>query len=218
MIRLVTLLLCWVAASPLTLVAAPERWAADIAKLTQHDEAQKIPRDAVVFVGSSSIVLWNSLTADFPGIPVIQRGFGGSELADSVHYADRIVLPYRPRAVVLYAGENDITAGKTPETVAADFEAFRTKIHVALPNAVIYYLSMKLSPSRAKVKASMLRANELIAAACAQGRNCIYVDVNGPMLDVAGEPRPELFQTDMLHMRPEGYAIWKKVLSPLLQP
>jgi lysophospholipase L1-like esterase len=198
--------------------AVPQRWASDIAKMTEVDLTNPPATGAVVFIGSSSIRMWESLEADFPNTAVINRGFGGSELADSVFYADQIVLPYRPKAIVLYAGENDINAGKNPETVTADFKAFRNKVHSALPSTKIYYLSMKFSPSRAKFRASMQRANELIAADCAQAKNCTFVDVNTPMLDANGEPRPELFVDDMLHMRPAGYAIWKTVLTPLLQP
>ena len=198
-------------------VAAPEKWVDEISKLTKDDSTHAIEPGAVVFVGSSSIKLWKSLTADFPGIRVINRGFGGSELADSVYYAERIVLPYRPKSVVLYAGDNDIAGGKSAEAVAADFKAFREKVHHALPDTHIYYLSIKYSPSRAKFKASMRQANQLIAADCAQARNCTFVDVNTPMLNAAGEPRPELFRDDLLHMQPAGYAIWTKQLQPLLQ-
>ena len=101
--------------------AAPEKWAKAIDAFTTADQANPPPRDAVVFVGSSSIVRWASLQKDFPGVKAVNRGFGGSELADSVFYADRIVIPYQPRIVVLYAGENDLNAGKSPETVFGDF-------------------------------------------------------------------------------------------------
>lgn len=198
-------------------LAGPERWSDEIAALTKHDVTNPPAAGAVLFVGSSSIRLWESLAKDFPEVPVVNRGFGGSELADSLFYADRIIIPYRPRAVVLYAGENDIAAGKSAETVAQDFQKFRTKIHEALPGAHIYYLSMKFSPSRAKFRETVRRANELIAADCAKAKNCTFVDVTTPMLSTTGQARPELFQDDLLHMRPEGYAIWTKVLAPLLR-
>ncbi|HWA85744.1 MAG TPA: SGNH/GDSL hydrolase family protein, partial [Opitutus sp.] len=167
-------------------------------------------------IGSSSIVKWSSLARDFPFTSVINRGFGGSELADSVFYADRIAIPYHPRAIVVYAGDNDIAAGKSPETVAADFVAFREKIHAALPGTPIFYLSIKFSNSRIKLKDAMARANALIAADCAAHPNCTFVDVNTPMLGTDGHPRAELFQPDQLHMRPAGYAIWTRILTPLL--
>lgn len=186
--------------------------------MEQADAAQPPPRDAVLFVGSSSILRWATLAQDFPGVPVINHGFGGSELADSVFYADRIVIPPHPRLVVVYAGDNDLWAGKTPETVAADFRAFRAKILAALPAARIFYLSIKESPSRLRIVSQVLKANQLIAADCATEPRCLFVDVNTPMLDKAGHPRPDLFVADQLHLRPAGYAIWTKVLNPLLKP
>ena len=199
-------------------LAAPEKWAADIDKFTAADTAQPPPANAVVFVGSSSIRLWSTLAGDFPKVTVINRGFGGSEMADSVFYADRIVIPYKPRLVVVYAGENDINAGKGPETVLADFRAFRAKVHAALPATKIIYLSCKESPSRAKVRPQVVAANKLIAADCATDPRCTFVDVATPLLDAAGGYRTELFREDQLHLLPAGYAIWTRVLAPYLQP
>jgi len=198
--------------------ATPDNWAADIDQFTAADAVQPPAAGGVVFVGSSSIRLWSTLAEDFPGVPVINRGFGGSELADSVFYADRIVIPYKPRLVVVYAGENDLNAGKSPETVLADFQAFRAKVHAALPATRIIYLSCKESPVRAKVRPQVLAANRLIAADCATDVRCSFVDVATPLLDAAGGYRPELFREDQLHLRPAGYAIWTRVLAPHLQP
>src|SRR5688500_11038891 len=133
------------------LFAAPDRWAANIDKFPQADTTNPPPRDAVVFIGSSSIVKWTSLEQDFPGVKVVNRGFGGSQLEDSVFYVDRIVIPYRPRTVVLYAGDNDLNSGKTPETVHADFKKFAKRIHAKLPATRIVYIAIKPSPSRWKI-------------------------------------------------------------------
>jgi lysophospholipase L1-like esterase len=198
--------------------AAPDAWTGEIARFAQSDAIHAPPAGGIVFVGSSSIRRWTTLARDFPALPVINRGFGGSELADSVFYEDRIVISYRPREVVLYAGENDLWAGKAPEQVAADFEAFRTKLHAALPQTRLFYLAVKESPSRARVRARVLRTNALIAAACAKDPLCRFVDVATPLLDAAGRTRPELFVEDQLHLRPAGYAIWTKILNPLLRP
>jgi lysophospholipase L1-like esterase len=197
--------------------AAPEKWTAAIDKFTQADAANPPPRNAVVFVGSSSIVKWSSLAQDFPGVKVINRGFGGSQLEDSVFYADRIVIPYKPRTVVLYAGDNDLNSGKTPETVLADFKAFIAKIHAKLPDTRIVYIAIKPSPSRWKIKDQVVRANTLIAAECARDKRLAFADVYTPMLNPKGEPRPELFVKDMLHMNEAGYAVWKPVVAPLLK-
>ncbi len=208
-------LLVAVLANPLR--ATPDKWAADIDKFAAADAVHPVPAGSVVFVGSSSIRLWASLAKDFPGIPTVNRGFGGSEMADSAFYADRIVIPYRPRTVVVYAGENDLAAGKTPTTVLADFQAFRTKVRAALPETKILYLAIKESPSRARVREQVLAANKLVAADCAANPGCTFVDVATPMLDAAGKTRPELFRDDQLHMKPEGYAIWTRVLAPYLK-
>jgi lysophospholipase L1-like esterase len=196
--------------------AAPADWADEINSFSKADAVRPPTSDGIVFVGSSSIRFWTTLATDFPGLPVINRGFGGSELNDSVFYLDRIVLAYHPRTVVLYAGENDLWAGKSVEQVVNDFKAFRNKLHAALPQARLLYLSIKESPSRVRIRAQVLRTNSLIAADCATDKNCVYVDVATPML-AAGKTRPELFRDDQLHMKPEGYAIWVKVLSPLLR-
>ena len=198
--------------------AAPEKWTAEIDAFIKADALKAPAQGAVVFVGSSSIRKWTSLAADFPGISTVNRGFGGSELTDSVFFADRIVIPYAPRLVVVYAGENDLQAGKTPESVLAAFQDFHTKIHAALPKTKIIFLAIKESPSRAKIREKVLLANKLVIADCAKDPRLTFVDVATPMLDAKGQTRPELFLEDQLHMKPAGYAIWTKVLAPYLKP
>ncbi len=197
--------------------AAPEKWAEAINKFTQADTTRPPPSGGVVFVGSSSIVRWATLEKDFPGVTVVNRGFGGSELADSVFYADRIVIPYRPRTVVVYAGENDLNTGQTPEKVFGDFKAFVAKVHGALPKAKIVFIAIKPSPSREKIKAQVVRANALIAAECALDPRLAFADIYTPMLTAKGEMRPELFVKDMLHLNEAGYAVWVPVVAPFLK-
>lgn len=204
-------------AAPL-LFAAPENWIKEIDALTAADRTNPPPAGGVVFVGSSSIRLWQTLAEDFPGVATINRGFGGSELADSVFYLDRIVLPYRPRLVVLFAGTNDLWSGKSPEAVAADFRAFRTKLHAALPDTRLVFLSINLAPSRARIHDLMGETNTLIEADCATDPRCTFVDIVTPMLDASGGTRSELFVGDQLHLNADGYAIWRRVLAPHLQP
>jgi lysophospholipase L1-like esterase len=202
--------------APLAL-AAPEKWTATIDKFTQGDAKNPPPQGAVVFVGSSSIVKWTTLEKDFPGVTVVNRGFGGSELADSVFFADRIVTPYKPRVVVLYAGDNDLNSGKSPEVVFADFKAFVAKVHAQVPDARIVFIAVKPSPSRWNIREKGEQANALIAAECAQNPRLRFVDVWKPMLDAKGEPRRELFVADMLHMNEAGYAIWTPLVAPHLK-
>jgi lysophospholipase L1-like esterase len=197
--------------------AAPEKWAAAIDKFTQADAVNPPPRGAVVFVGSSSIVKWSTLAKDFPDVKAINRGFGGSELADSVFFADRIVTPYKPRVVVLYAGDNDLNAGKSPETVFADFKAFVAKVHTSVPEARIVFIAIKPSPSRWNIRDKGERANALIAAECARNPRLRFVDIWKPMLDANGEPRRELFVADMLHLNEAGYTVWTPLVAPHLK-
>lgn len=210
------LLLAFLAASAAA-GAAPAKWAASIDAFIRADAANPPPREAVLFVGSSSIVRWKSLARDFPDVPVINRGFGGSELADSVHYLDRLVLPHQPRVVVLYAGENDLQAGATAEEVHARFQAFRQRLHAALPQTRLVFIAIKPSPSRAKIRAQIDRANALIAATCREDPRLAFADVVPPMLDAAGQPRPELFVADRLHLSEAGYALWRPIVAPLLR-
>jgi len=199
-------------------LASPERWQEDIDAFVARDAAHAPTPGGVVFVGSSSIRMWTSLAADFSGHAVVNRGFGGSELADSVHFFDQLVAPHAPRMVVLYAGDNDLWSGKTPEAVFADFQAFCTKLHAAFPKARLAYLAIKPSPSRWKTRDAIVDTNALIAAECARDPRRVFVDVFTPMLAPDGKPRSELFLEDMLHMNQAGYALWTAQLAPVLKP
>lgn len=194
---------------------AADRWEKDIKAFEDQDRKTPPRAGCDVFVGSSSIRMWK-LDASFPKHSVINRGFGGSQLGDSVRYAERIVIPYKPRVVVVYAGDNDINSGKSPEAVFADYRVFRDKIHAALPETKIVFISIKPSPSRWKLHEKALEANRLIREEIAQGKNQIFIDVWTPMLGEDGMPRPELFFKDNLHMNESGYEIWNKLIEPHL--
>ncbi len=196
--------------------ATPDQWAGEISQFGAVDAAHPPATNAVVFVGSSSIRFWTTLAKDFPGVSAINRGFGGSELADTVYYADRIIIPYSPRLVVVCAGENDLAAGRQPEAILADFQMLRAKIHAALPTTRIIFLAIKESPSRANIRAQVLLTNRLLALDCLSDPLCRFVDVATPLLDAAGHTRPELFREDQLHLLPAGYAIWTQTLAPYL--
>jgi len=187
-------------------------WEADMQRFAALDAQSPPPKGAVLFVGSSSIRMWDSLAADFPGQKVINRGFGGSEVRDSTWYADRIVIPYAPRLVVLYAGDNDLNAGRTPQQVRDDFVAFVTRVRRDLPHTRIAYISIKPSPSRAQLLPQIIQANALIKQAASGMKQVDFLDVFTPMLGSDGQPQPALFREDMLHMTPAGYAItWRPI-------
>jgi lysophospholipase L1-like esterase len=189
-------------------------WARDMDEFAARDAAHPPPRDAVLFIGSSSIRKWTSLARDFAGTPVINRGFGGSQVRDSTFYADRIVVPYRPREVVFYAGDNDLADGRDVAQVVEDTFAFIARVRRDLPGVPVVYISIKPSPSRAGLLPSIRQANARIAQRAAQLEDVHFVDVFTPMLGADGRPRAELFEADMLHMKPEGYALWTRLLKP----
>lgn len=195
----------------------PRRFEADIQAFEAADRASPPPRGGVVFVGSSSIKNWTGVAADFPGIPVLNRGFGGSTLADVVHYMGRVVLPYQPRLVVLYAGDNDMVEGRTPARVLADYRAFAAQLRSALPEARLAFVSIKPSPSRRSYIERMRETNRRIRSDIGRDSLQTYVDVFTPMLGSAGQPRPELFEADSLHMTRAGYALWRRLLAPIVR-
>jgi lysophospholipase L1-like esterase len=148
---------------------------------------------------------------------VINRGFGGSHLSDSVAFTDRIVIPYKPRLVLIYAGDNDIASGKSPQEVFDDFKRFVQKIHQALPDARVGFISIKPSPSREKFLESIKQANWLVKE-YAQGKgNVAFIDVFTPMLNSESKPRAELFLKDMLHPNEKCYQLWASIITPVLE-
>lgn len=195
----------------------PQRWEAAIVKFEEADKKTPPPASPVLFVGSSSIVGWKTLAADFPGLPVLNRGFGGSSAPDLLFYVDRVVLPYKPSRVVYYEGDNDIASKRTPEQVRDDFVTFVKRVRAALPETPVYFLAVKPSPSRWHLREQVEKANRLVREyAAASGGAATYVDVYTPMLGPDGTPRPELYKADRLHMTPEGYRLWTAALKPYL--
>lgn len=180
------------------------------------DKTAPPPRGAILFIGSSTIRLWKSLATDYPEYDVINRGFGGSEIADSVYYADRIVIPYQPRLIVLNAGSNDISAGKSPEQVFADFKAFVGKVRAALPNVRIAYLAIQPAPVRWKQADKQREVNRLVREFTQSGDNMDYIEVWDQLLGADGTPDPKLYLADGLHGNDAAYKIRAAVVRPHL--
>ena len=195
-----------------------DRWEPAIKKFEEADKLSPPPQNAIVFIGASSIVRWN-LQESFPelGAQAINRGFGGSLAADSTRYADRIVIPYKPRMVVFYAGDNDVEANHTPQQIADDFVAFERKVHAALPQTQIVFISIKPSIRRWKWIDTIRAANAQVKEYCAQHPNLVFMDIEKQMLGADGKPNPALLVEDGLHMTPAGYKIWTAALKPLLK-
>jgi len=204
------------AQQPAVAAAPINRFDADIRAFEDSDRLKPPRPGGVVFVGSSSIRLWPDLHGDFPGTNVIQRGFGGSRLDEVLHYAPRIVVPYKPSLVVLYAGDNDLAEGRTAEAVFDDYKSFVRLVQTALPDTKVAYISIKPSASRWALVDEMRAANALVKHYATTHRGLIYVDVFSPMLGSNGRPRPELFVSDSLHMNSAGYAIWRRLLMPVV--
>ncbi len=192
------------------------RWEEHIRKFEQQDRQAPPQPGGILFVGSSSIVRWD-LGKFFPDLPVLNRGFGGSQLADVVYFADRIVLPYKPKIIVLYAGDNDLAAGKSPEQVAADYEAFVRKVHAALPTTRIIYITIKPSLARWRLIDKIRQANRLIQDRAAKDDRLIVVDIQQAMLGPDGLPKKDLLDNDGLHLSQAGYQIWSDLLRPHLK-
>lgn len=193
-----------------------KRWGEAIAAFEEQDRNAPPPKQAILFIGSSSIRGWD-LGEYFPDDPVLNRGFGGSELADSAYFADRIIFPYEPRAIVLYAGDNDIANGKSPERVFEDFKAFVAKVHERLPRTPVLFVAIKPSIRRWGLVEDMRWANRLIAEYAQRHPLLHYVDIDTPMIGDDGRPRPELFVEDGLHLSATGYRLWTGKLKPVLE-
>lgn len=191
-------------------------WDAEINSMLEIDRRQTPPENAVLFAGSSSLRLWTTINKDFPDLKFINRAFGGSEFEDLNFYAPRIVIPYKPKAIFVYEGDNDINSGKKAERVLEDFKEFVRIVRYSLPKTKIYFISIKPSPARIELLEEMQKANRLIENETKKLKGVEFVDVASKMLDSANKPLPDIFLEDNLHMNAKGYEIWRTVLSGYL--
>jgi lysophospholipase L1-like esterase len=194
-------------------------WEPQIRAFEKADRLHPPELGAVLFTGSSSIRYWTTLGRDLAPLRVLNRGFGGCHLAHVIHYAERIVLPYRPRAIVLYAGENDLgwPSKKTPETVLEDFKRFVALAQARLPGAGVYFLSIKLSPFRRARWEAMKRANRLVEEFARGHEGVTFIDTATAMLDAEGRPCPKYQPWYRLHMKAKGYPLWASIVRPVLE-
>jgi lysophospholipase L1-like esterase len=191
------------------------QWEESIAAFAAADRKELPPPGGVVFVGSSSIRLWTDLEkqlSDTDG--VINRGFGGAKLSDCTRYLDRVVLPYTPRLIVVYAGDNDLAEGREPKEVFNELVRFVERVRKSLPDTQIKYISIKPSPARVALLPKARAANNLIRQFASAGNHLDFIDVFTPMVDAAGQPRRELFQADALHLNSAGYKLWATIIAP----
>lgn len=180
----------------------------DVVALEALQQRQPAPPDPVVFYGSSSIRLWDSLLADFPEYPVVNRGFGGSTMTACSWFFWRLVRPLAPRTLVLYAGDNDLADGDSPENVLSQLGYLLSQLDDCRPDARLALLTVKLSPARLHLAPRIAAVNEGYRSIVARRRGAVLVDVHAAMLS-DGRPQPEHYQADGLHLSSAGYAVWR---------
>jgi lysophospholipase L1-like esterase len=194
----------------------PKRFEKEIDAFINADKTSPPPRNAILFIGSSTIRKWTTLARDFPGRKVFNRGFGGSQMSDALYYFDRIVAPYQPDLIILYEGSNDINDHKTPEQVFHNFKAFVAKVHKQLPQTRLDFISILTTPVRAAEVEKVKEANRLIRDYIAQDEKLKFIDAFPAMLGPDGKPDATLFLFDRLHPNAKGYAILQAVIAPYL--
>jgi lysophospholipase L1-like esterase len=192
----------------------PQRFAEAVEAFAAWDRKNAFPENPVLFVGSSSIRLWATANA-FPGLPVVNRGFGGSEISDVTHYYDQLIAPYAPARVFLYAGDNDVAGGKPAEQVFEDYKELADRIGRDFPGAELVFISIKPSKARWALWPEMQKANRLVRAYSEQHSQLAYADLASVLLDDSGQPK-DVFIEDGLHLNEAGYALWNEAMAQYL--
>lgn len=190
------------------------KWEKEVAAYEASD--RQPPKGGILFIGSSTIRLWKTLAEDFPEHKVINRGFGGTEIVDATHFADRLIFPHEPKQIFLRAGGNDIHAGRIPKEVAYDFAEFVRVVHARLPNTEILYVSVSPAPARWGESDKYRELNRLIREMALDMPRVGFVDAFDLSLTPDGKARPELFVKDRLHFSPEGYKLLAERVRPFL--
>jgi lysophospholipase L1-like esterase len=194
----------------------PERFEKEIAAYEAQDRENPPPNGQILFTGASTIRRWTTLAQDFPEHKVMNRGFGGSQIADATHFAERIIFPYQPRAIFIRSGGNDLNAGKSVEQVFDDYKAFVEKVHGKLPNTTIYFISASPSIARWKQHEQEKELNDLVKKYRAEKPNLKYVETYDMVLGADGQPRADLFVEDKLHFNAEGNQLLAERVRPHL--
>ena len=196
--------------------ADPAKYEKEIAAFEQADREHPPEKGGIVFTGSSTIRKWKTLAESYPGFRVVNRGFGGSQMEDSVYFAERILVSHEPAVIVIFAGSNDINAGKSPDVVVENFKAFVAKVHTLLPKTEIRYIEITSSPSRWAQRDKVIEANKQIRAFCEATPGVKFIPVREKCFGSNGEPREELFEADRLHPNADGYKILADAIRPFL--
>lgn len=212
------LLLGFLFLSGVLLAQEPFPFWKEVQQFKRSDSLSFPARKQILFVGSSSFTLWNDVQTYFPDKPILNRAFGGSTLVDLIRYRYEVIFPYEPRQIVMYCGENDFAASDTVsvETVVGRFQHLFRLIRARYPQVPFLYVSMKPSPSRAHLMEKYKQANTRIKSFLSLQKSTSFANVFDAMLGADGKPLNDIFLEDKLHMNAKGYAIWKRILNPLL--
>jgi lysophospholipase L1-like esterase len=194
------------------------QWENEISAFEASDRTNPPPQHAILFIGSSTIRFWTTLAQDFPGEPVINRGFGGSEILDSTHFADRILFPYAPKTIFFRAGGNDIAAGKPPAAVFQDFKDFVALVHSKLPDTEIFFIGWNPTVLRWNNRDKEKILNDSVKGFSSQTPYVKYIETSDMVIGADGKPRPELFRDDGLHFNAAGYKLLVARVRPYLPP
>lgn len=193
------------------------RFYEDIQAFKKQDSISFPSEDGILFIGSSSIGGWTDLKDRFKEYPIIQRGFGGSEYSEILHYADDIIIPYKPSKIILYAGENDFSRGRSVDDIYHTFLILYDRIRKELPSTAIYVISVKPSEKLKEYRQAILAINDRLKEFTVLNSDHIqYIDIYHAMLDNKGEPKPELFVADQLHLSTSGYDLWEAIIREFL--
>ena len=192
------------------------KWEKSIAAYEKGDVTNPPPQGGIEFVGSSTIKKWITLENDFKGFPVFNRGFGGSQISDSKKFANRIIIPYAPKMIFFHAGDNDLASGKNPEQVFSDFKDLVATIHAKLPKTAVFFISLKPSEKRWKLRFDEQKVNQYIQELVKSDPRIHYIDTYDMVINPEGKPRPELFAADQLHLNAAGYQLLVELILPFL--
>jgi lysophospholipase L1-like esterase len=193
------------------------KWEKEISAYEASDKTNPAPKGALLFIGSSTVRMWKTLAQDFPKAKVINRGFGGSQIVDSTHFAERVIFPYKPSKVFLRAGGNDLWAGKSAEEVFGDFKDFVAKVHRKLPKTEIVFVSLSPSIARWKQADKEKALNTMVQGFVKQNPGLKYIETYPLPLGSDAQPRPELFLPDKLHFNAEGYKLLAEAVRPFVE-
>ncbi len=195
-----------------------DRFETEIRNFEKEDVEKGITKGGILFYGSSSWRIWKDIKTDLAPLPVLNRGFGGSTIPELIHYVDRVVFPHAPKLLVIYGGENDLS-GKKYKSAEQMFDSYRTFVSLVqnrLPKTNICFVSMKLSPSRRQFWETVKKGNAMVKS-FSNGKRLSYVDINPVLFNANGTVKSELYTKDSLHLNPQGYREYAKVLLPFLK-